>query len=94
MPSYGPCLWYHDMTWWPTHVTLGDLAQCDAHPACVDKYTCVVFGVCCQVGGQPAMEAIPLVMEPESRMYTSPVVVLDFQSLYPSQVCVLLTCLW
>ncbi|GFH23879.1 DNA polymerase, partial [Haematococcus lacustris] len=39
-----------------------------------------------QVGGQPAMEAIPLVMEPESRMYTSPVVVLDFQSLYPSQM--------
>ena len=32
------------------------------------------------------MEALPLVMEPESRMYASPVVVLDFQSLYPSQV--------
>jgi hypothetical protein len=41
---------------------------------------------CAQVGGQPAMEALPLVMEPESRLYTSPVVVLDFQSLYPSQV--------
>ncbi|GLC55953.1 hypothetical protein PLESTB_001048500, partial [Pleodorina starrii] len=39
-----------------------------------------------QVGGQPAMEALPLVMEPESRLYSSPVVVLDFQSLYPSQV--------
>jgi hypothetical protein len=39
-----------------------------------------------QVGGQPAMEAIPLVMEPESRFYHEPVVVLDFQSLYPSIV--------
>ncbi len=32
------------------------------------------------------MECLPLVMEPESRMYAHPVVVLDFQSLYPSQV--------
>lgn len=32
------------------------------------------------------MECLPLVMEPESRMYCSPVVVLDFQSLYPSQI--------
>ncbi|GIL62894.1 hypothetical protein Vafri_17102, partial [Volvox africanus] len=39
-----------------------------------------------QVGGQPAMESLPLVMEPESRMYSSPVVVLDFQSLYPSMI--------
>ena len=39
-----------------------------------------------QVGRQPAMEAIPLVMEPESTMYSDPVVVLDYQSLYPSQI--------
>ena len=39
-----------------------------------------------QVGCQPAMDAIPLVMEPESRFYAAPVVVLDFQSLYPSIV--------
>ncbi|KAK9377526.1 uncharacterized protein V1513DRAFT_456365 [Lipomyces chichibuensis] len=36
------------------------------------------------VGGQNALEALPLVMEPKSNFYTSPVVVLDFQSLYPS----------
>lgn len=32
------------------------------------------------------METIPLVLEPESAMYTSPIVVLDFQSLYPSMM--------
>ncbi|CAM6089940.1 unnamed protein product [Calypogeia fissa] len=39
-----------------------------------------------QVADQPAMECLPLVMEPESRFYTSPVIVLDFQSLYPSMI--------
>lgn len=39
-----------------------------------------------QVGRQPAMECIPLVMEPESTMYSDPVIVLDYQSLYPSQI--------
>ncbi|KAK9448579.1 uncharacterized protein V1518DRAFT_417602 [Limtongia smithiae] len=37
-----------------------------------------------QVGQQNALECLPLVMEPHSNFYTSPVVVLDFQSLYPS----------
>jgi DNA polymerase zeta len=37
-----------------------------------------------QVGRQNALECIPLVMEPLSDFYTSPVLVLDFQSLYPS----------
>ncbi len=39
-----------------------------------------------QVARQPAMEALPLVMEPESGMYEDPVCVLDFQSLYPSMI--------
>lgn len=33
-----------------------------------------------------APECIPLILEPESRFYTDPVVVLDFQSLYPSMM--------
>ncbi|KAK5230831.1 DNA polymerase zeta [Exophiala xenobiotica] len=37
-----------------------------------------------QVGGQNALECLPLVMEPQSNFYTSPMLVLDFQSLYPS----------
>ncbi|KAJ4753536.1 DNA polymerase [Rhynchospora pubera] len=39
-----------------------------------------------QVALQPAMECLPLVMEPESGFYPDPVVVLDFQSLYPSMI--------
>ena len=38
------------------------------------------------MAAQPALEALPLILEPESRMYCSPVVVLDFQSLYPSLI--------
>lgn len=37
-----------------------------------------------QVGGQNALECLPLVMEPQSAYYNSPLLVLDFQSLYPS----------
>ncbi|EME86508.1 uncharacterized protein MYCFIDRAFT_131051 [Pseudocercospora fijiensis CIRAD86] len=37
-----------------------------------------------QVGAQNALECLPLVMEPQSAFYSSPLVVLDFQSLYPS----------
>mmetsp|Transcript_9965 Transcript_9965/g.19609 ORF Transcript_9965/g.19609 Transcript_9965/m.19609 type:complete len:157 (-) Transcript_9965:137-607(-) len=39
-----------------------------------------------QVANQASIEVIPLVLEPDSRFYTDPVVVLDFQSLYPSMV--------
>jgi DNA polymerase zeta len=39
-----------------------------------------------QVANQAAPECIPLVMEPISKLHTSPVIVLDFQSLYPSIV--------
>lgn len=31
-----------------------------------------------------APESLPLIMEPQSAFYTDPLVVLDFQSLYPS----------
>ena len=37
-----------------------------------------------QVGQQNALECLPLVMEPQSNFYSSPLLVLDFQSLYPS----------
>ncbi|KAL6702690.1 DNA polymerase zeta [Coniothyrium glycines] len=37
-----------------------------------------------QVGQQNALECLPLVMEPQSAFYASPLLVLDFQSLYPS----------
>ncbi|KAK0633703.1 hypothetical protein B0T14DRAFT_561268 [Immersiella caudata] len=37
-----------------------------------------------QVGSQNALECLPLVMEPQSAFYSSPLLVLDFQSLYPS----------
>ncbi|WVQ78404.1 hypothetical protein IAT38_000490 [Cryptococcus sp. DSM 104549] len=37
-----------------------------------------------QVGLQNAPFATPLIAEPESKYYTHPIVVLDFQSLYPS----------
>lgn len=37
-----------------------------------------------KVASQRAAECLPLVMEPESKFYNSPLVVLDFQSLYPS----------
>ncbi|KAG2322148.1 hypothetical protein Bca52824_015361 [Brassica carinata] len=39
-----------------------------------------------QVASQPAMQCVPLVMEPESAFYDDPVIVLDFQSLYPSMI--------
>ena len=37
-----------------------------------------------QIGQQNALECLPLVMEPQSAFYNSPLLVLDFQSLYPS----------
>eukprot|EP01032_Pedospumella_encystans_P008332 gene8332-9904_t len=38
------------------------------------------------VASQAPMEVIPLVLEPQSTLYTDPVLVLDFQSLYPSMM--------
>lgn len=37
-----------------------------------------------QVHDMRALDSIPLIMEPDSNFYKSPLVVLDFQSLYPS----------
>ncbi|CEG83153.1 Putative DNA polymerase [Rhizopus microsporus] len=37
-----------------------------------------------QVGSQRSLECLPLIMEPISKFYNSPMAVLDFQSLYPS----------
>ena len=37
-----------------------------------------------QRAGQKAPEFFPLVMEPEAKFYSEPVIVVDFQSLYPS----------
>jgi len=37
-----------------------------------------------KVGTQNAAECMPLIMEPASAFYSSPLLVLDFQSLYPS----------
>lgn len=33
-----------------------------------------------------APESLPLILEPESKLYTDPIIVLDFQSLYPSVI--------
>ncbi|XVE98944.1 hypothetical protein REPUB_Repub03eG0152800 [Reevesia pubescens] len=45
-----------------------------------------------KVAFQPAIECLPLVMEPESGFYADPIVVLDFQSLYPSMIIVYNPC--
>ncbi|WFD30343.1 DNA-directed DNA polymerase [Malassezia sp. CBS 17886] len=39
-----------------------------------------------QVGEQNAAECVPLILEPRSDVYKDPVLVLDFQSLYPSMM--------
>ncbi|XP_046399117.1 DNA polymerase zeta catalytic subunit [Ischnura elegans] len=39
-----------------------------------------------QRASMKAPEQLPLIMEPESRFYADPVIVLDFQSLYPSMI--------
>lgn len=39
-----------------------------------------------KVAAQAPMEVIPLVMEPRTQLYTDPIIVLDFQSLYPSMI--------
>ncbi|KAF7730556.1 DNA polymerase zeta [Apophysomyces ossiformis] len=46
-----------------------------------------------QVGQQRAIECLPMIMEPASQFYSSPLLVLDFQSLYPSIMIAFSTCL-
>jgi len=61
-----------------------------APPLCASRSVCCAC--CCvaasrtQVARQAAMEVQPLILEPHSRVFPSPVVVFDFQSLYPSVV--------
>lgn len=49
------------------------------------NYICVSPSVM-QRAHMKAPEYLPLILEPISRLYTDPVIVLDFQSLYPSMV--------
>lgn len=37
-----------------------------------------------QVNGQSKLQSVPLVLEPPKKFWTDPIIVLDFQSLYPS----------
>lgn len=46
-----------------------------------------------QLAQQAPAVSIPLVMEPRSGLYRSPVVVMDFQSLYPSVMIAYNLCL-
>lgn len=52
--------------------------------ACISPALTFSDLVLTQVGRQNAAECMPLIMEPTSAFYTSPMVILDFQSLYPS----------
>ena len=52
-------------------------------------FVCLTFerpALCFYSLSMRAPETIPLVMEPESRFYSDPVLVLDFQSLYPTMI--------
>ena len=53
---------------------------------CRSQNYCLVSPSIQQRQAQPATECIPLVMEPLSAFYESPICVLDFRSLYPSVV--------
>src|ERR1700742_4001836 len=52
--------------------------------ATLHQMHCILLSSYFQVGKQNAAECMPLIMEPYSAFYKGPVVVLDFQSLYPS----------
>ncbi|KAF4687227.1 DNA polymerase zeta catalytic subunit [Perkinsus olseni] len=58
--------------------------ECILHRAATRSGFSLVTSSKAQVKGQPALEGVPMVLEPRSGYYRTPTIILDFQSLYPS----------
>lgn len=61
-----------------------DVGSCRRHLATPPKAALSLGRAPAQVRSQPALECLPLVMEPESGFFWDPVLVLDFKGMYPS----------